>query len=67
MIRTNVDFQVPILPLKFSKVFDMIFEKEKSINQIMEEDALAKYTYRDVARQFNDIYFFIEKNYATEK
>lgn len=67
MINANVGFQVSILPLKFSKVFDMIFEKEKSINQIMEEDALAKYTYRDVAKQFNDIYLFIEKNHATKK
>jgi hypothetical protein len=67
MINANIDFHVSILPLKFSKVFDMIFEKEKSINQIIEEDALAKYTYRDVAKQFNDIYLFIEKNYAAKK
>lgn len=67
MVNANVTFPVPLLPLKFSKVFDMIFEKEKSINQIIEEDALAKYTYRDVAKQFNDIYSFIEKNYAAKK
>ena len=67
MVNANIDFKVPILPLKFSKVFDMIFEKEKSINQIIEEDALAKYTYRDVATQFNNIYTFIEKHYASKK
>jgi cellulose biosynthesis protein BcsQ len=67
MINANIGFKVSILPLKFSKVFDMIFEKEKSINQIIEDDALAKYTYRDVAKQFNDIYLFIEKNYAAKK
>ena len=67
MINANIGFQVPILPLKFSKVFDLIFEKEKSINQIINDDSLAKYTYRDVAKQFNDIYLFIEKNYAPKK
>ena len=67
MVSANVNFPVPILPLKFSKVFDMIFEKEKSISQITEEDALAKYTYRDVAKQFNDIYVYIEENYAAKK
>jgi MinD-like ATPase involved in chromosome partitioning or flagellar assembly len=67
MVNANVGFEIPIFPLKFSKVFDLIFEKEKSINQIMKEDALAKYTYREVAKQFNDIYLFIENNYATKK
>lgn len=67
MVNANVVFEIPIFPLKFSKVFDLIFEKEKSINQIMKEDALAKYTYREVAKQFNDIYLFIENNYATKK
>jgi MinD-like ATPase involved in chromosome partitioning or flagellar assembly len=67
MVNANVDFKIPIFPLKFSKVFDLIFEKEKSINQIMEEDALSKYTYREVAKQFDNIYLFIENNYATKK
>lgn len=64
MVKANLDFEVPVLPLKFSKVFDTIFEKEKSINQLIENDSLAKYSYREVAKQFNDIYLFIEKNYA---
>jgi hypothetical protein len=67
MVNANVGFEIPIFPLKFSKVFDLIFEKEKSINQIMKEDALAKYTYREVAKQFDNIYLFIENNYATKK
>ena len=66
MVNANVKFNIPIFPLKFSKVFDLIFEKEKSINQMMEEDALSKYTYREVAKQFDNIYLFIEKNYAAK-
>jgi len=64
VVKSKIDFDVPVLPLKFSKVFDTIFEKEKSINQISYEDSLSKYSYRDVMKQFNDIYSFIEKNYA---
>ncbi|WP_298987406.1 hypothetical protein [uncultured Roseibium sp.] len=52
---------VPILPLKFSKVFDVIFEKEMSIAQLREADALAAYTYRDVAAQFDAIYNHIDE------
>ena len=55
-IKTNIDFDVPVLPLKFSKAFDAIFEKEMSIRQIMESDPLAAYTYREVAGQFDEIY-----------
>jgi len=55
-IKANIDFKVPVLPLKFSKAFDAIFEKEMSISQIMQSDPLAAYTYRDVAKQFDEIY-----------
>ena len=54
----------PVLPLKFSRVFDTIFEQERSIRQMMEDDALARYTYRDVAAQFNAILSYLEKHYA---
>lgn len=49
-------FYIPVIPLKFSKVFDTIFEKELSISQIMSTDPLAAYTFRDVAKQFDAIY-----------
>lgn len=64
IVESKIDFDVPVFPLKFSKVFDTIFEKEKSINQIAIDDPLSKYAYRDVIKQFNDIYTFLEKNYA---
>lgn len=48
--------QMPVLPLKFSKVFDNIFEEQKSIRQMMQNNGLAKYSYREVAEQFDDIY-----------
>lgn len=54
----------PVLPLKFSRVFDTIFEQERSIRQMMEEDALARYTYRDVAAQFDALISYLEQHYA---
>jgi len=47
---------IPVLPLKFSKVFDNIFEQQQSIKQMMESSGLAQYNYREVAGQFEDIY-----------
>ncbi len=64
IVRTNVDFEVPVLPLKFSKVFDTIFEKELSIAQLSQIDPLARYSYREVLEQFNDIYNLLDKNYG---
>jgi len=54
----------PVLPLKFSRVFDTIFEQERSIRQMTEEDALARYTYRDVAAQFDNLISYLEQHYA---
>lgn len=51
---------IPVLPLKFSAVFDVIFEDEKSIQQIMKTSGLAKYQYQEVANQFEKIYKLID-------
>lgn len=67
-IRTVVDHAVgegiPVLPLKFSRVFDTIFEQERAIRHMMEKDALARYTYREVAAQFDSLLSYLETNYA---
>jgi hypothetical protein len=39
-----------------------IFEYKKSIKQLMDESPLAKYNYKEVAKQFDDIYKLIENN-----
>jgi hypothetical protein len=49
-----------VLQLKFSTVFDTIFEQEKSIKQIMGESWLATYQYKEVAKQFDEIYSLID-------
>nr|VFJ58064.1 MAG: hypothetical protein BECKDK2373B_GA0170837_107010 [Candidatus Kentron sp. DK]VFJ60032.1 MAG: hypothetical protein BECKDK2373C_GA0170839_10776 [Candidatus Kentron sp. DK] len=62
MVGEYIDFDVPVLPLKFSRVFDVIFEKGLSIGQIRKSDPLAAYTYKVVAKQFDAIYAFMDKN-----
>lgn len=67
-IKAVVDHAIgqgmPVLPLKSSRVFDTIFEQERSIRQIMQHDALARYTYREVAAQFDHLLSYIEQHYA---
>jgi len=54
-------FDHPVLPLKFSAVFDTIFEKEMSISQLCEADPLAAYSFRDARSQFDAIYKQIDE------
>lgn len=64
VVDHTIGGDLPIIPLKFSRVFDTIFEQELSIDQMMDADALARYTYREVSAQFEALLAFIEKNYA---
>lgn len=58
-VHTKIGKGIPVLPLKFSKAFDNIFEEQKSIKQLMESNALASYSYREVAKQFDALYNLI--------
>jgi len=57
----SAGFVYPVLPLKYSDAFDTIFEKEKSINQLCEASPLTAYSLREVRKQFEDIYQFINQ------
>ena len=67
VIDHAVGDHIPVLPLKFSRVFDTIFEQERSIAQMMEQDPLARYPYREVSAQFDSLLSYLEKHYAYEK
>jgi len=56
MVDAKVPFDVPVVPLKLSKVFDVIFEKEMSIRELTESGGLSAYHYKEISKQFNDIY-----------
>ena len=60
MIKWKIDFKVPILPLKYSKAFDLIFEHETSIEGLQKANPLAHYTYREIRNQFDDLYLLID-------
>jgi len=64
IISETVGQGIPVFPLKFSKVFDVIFEREMSIGQLMQNEPLARYTYKDVAAQFDALFSYLEKTYA---
>lgn len=59
VIKRKLGEHIPILPLKLSKVFDNIFEEKKSIKQLMAVNPLAKFSYREVDKQFDAIYKLI--------
>ncbi len=63
-VHSQIGKNIPVLPLKFSAVFDAIFEQEKSIKQLMDDSGLAKYQYREVSEQFEAIYNLIDTKYA---
>ena len=63
-VHSQISLSIPVLPLKFSSVFDAIFEQEKSISQLMQASWLANYQYREVNKQFNAIYHLINTQYA---
>jgi len=63
-VHSQIGKNIPVLPLKFSAVFDAIFEQEKSIKQLMEVSGLARYQYREVSEQFDAIYNLIDTKYA---
>ncbi len=66
-VTANINIDLTFLPLKFSKAFDAIFEQEKSIAQMIEDDPLARYNYRVLSEQFNEIYNYIDGVKANAK
>ena len=60
-VRWKIDFKIPILPLKLSKAFDLIFEHETSIEGLQKSNPLAHYTYREVREQFDQLYSLIDQ------
>jgi cellulose biosynthesis protein BcsQ len=60
-IRANIETTYPILPLKLSKGFDTIFDREMSLKRITETDPLLAHSFRDVTRQFDAIYAHIDQ------
>ena len=63
-VHSQIGKSIPVMPLKYSAVFDAIFEQEHSIEQLINNSGLAKYQYREVWDQFKAIYKLIDSKYA---
>lgn len=61
-VRENINFEVPILPLKLSNGFDVVDDEEKSILQLVEINNLYRHYYKTESEQMQDIYNLM-KNY----
>jgi hypothetical protein len=46
LVKAKFGDKIPVLPLKYSEVFDTIFEQELSISQLMQVNGLNKYLYK---------------------
>jgi hypothetical protein len=55
-VEANVDFNLPILPLKFSNGFDLVDDEEKSLIELTESSNLLKHRYGIEALQLKRIY-----------
>lgn len=54
-------FEGPVLPLKLSKAFDAVFEREMAISRLRAVDPLSRHSFRDVAEQFDAILSTIDE------
>lgn len=60
-LKQNVDTKLEILPLKMSRAFDTIFDREMSVKQIAERDPLLRHSFKPVVEQFNAIFERIDQ------
>lgn len=60
-IESNIDFKIPILPLKFTNGFDYADDESKSIIEITQESKLMMHRYGTEAQQLKDIYKEVAK------
>lgn len=55
-VESNIDFTLPILPLKFSNGFDLVDDEEKSLIELTKSSNLLKHRYGIEADQLSLIY-----------
>jgi len=60
-IEANIKTSYPILPLKLSKAFDTIFDREQSVSQIAATDPLLRHSFKPVVEQFDAIFKHIDQ------
>lgn len=65
-IKARTDMDIPIIPLKFSKAYDRIFEQDCSLSQIAANNPLLRHAFKEVVEQFQVLIDTV-KSYEKEK
>lgn len=60
-VKSNVDYNIPVLPLRFSNGFDLVDDEEKSLTELVNSNKLYKRWYSIEAKQLKDIYKVIKQ------
>lgn len=54
-------YEVPIVPLRYSKAFDRILSEGTSVERLVEQGGLRGWSFRNVARELDELMTFITK------
>lgn len=60
-LKEELGYMPHVLPLKISDVFETVLGECVSVHQLAEKTGLAKYTYRELLEQIEDIYEEVER------
>jgi MinD-like ATPase involved in chromosome partitioning or flagellar assembly len=60
-VDNNINYEIPILPLKMSNGFDVVDDEEKSIVQMVNASNLYKYYYKTESEQMLKIYNLLKE------
>ena len=55
-ISNEIGYMPAVMPLKISEVFETVLGECISVTELSKKSGLAKYTYRELVEQFDDIY-----------
>jgi len=54
-------FEVPIVPIRYSKAFDRILSEGQSVQRLVEQGGLWSWSFRNVAKELDVLMSFITK------
>lgn len=60
-LREDIGYSPTVIPLKFSEVFETVLDECVSVKSLSEKSGLAKYTYRELVEQFDELYSELSK------
>jgi MinD superfamily P-loop ATPase len=61
-MKSTLGYMPSVLPLKVSEVFETVLGECTSVHKIADKSGLARYTYRELLKQIDDIYVEVKKH-----